>query len=507
MIRKIKVISNLVFVLFILGCSTNHPEDIHLTKEVANESEFEDIDHYIKSSYATLENVLLQRKNELKEYSKLIFAKVNELKKDELLNSFFYAKNEYWEIQKTTAIPQEVKNDIAELKQAVKTRYIKNYMSFYDLMFINLSGDVFYTVRQEEDYHKNIFEGTLAKTDLSKRLKKSGKESFIDFKFYDVSGEPSAFFVEPVMKDDNLQGWMVVQFALNKINNIFLDHQELGKTGEVILVNKEHYMLTDSRFNPRSTVLRQKLSEENISSKFKEGKGRKEVIDYNGNKVYSVFEVVEFFGGKWLIICKITQAEVFTNYYKKYKSNTVGAIIERVSNEKFINKSCRQYADKNRISVDMDEFCRIDSAGVLYTHGVSSCTGVIAVLPGKFAYMAHISPYDDIYGESRTDILSQILKRIDYYEVPEIDKQNIRFYILSQSSETVPNVIDKVLDTGYMLSNIYALTYPHKRYADIYYDFDKDCLYAEIVPESNTNEESFFISMNELKPINSFIIE
>ena len=94
------------------------------------------------------------------------------------------------------------------------------------------------------------------------------------------------------------------------------------------LVNKNCYMLTDSRFYGETNILKKNLSKDNIESKFSEKKGHKTVTDYRGYRVLSSFEVVHVLNSKWLIVAKIDEDEILTEYYKKNKAKLQLQIIE-----------------------------------------------------------------------------------------------------------------------------------------------------------------------------------
>ncbi|MCP4575955.1 MAG: hypothetical protein GY846_06700 [Deltaproteobacteria bacterium] len=169
-------------------------------------------------------------------------------------------------------------------------------------LFIDGDGDIFHTIRRQGDYHKNIFEGELAITTLARQLTNHPDETFVDYEYYSVSDEPSAFFVEPVLKDGCLEGWFVLQCAINKINNMFTQEKGLGATGEVFLVNRHQYMLTESRFSKETSILNRHLSSENIETKFRERSGRKMVTDYRGVRAFTSFEVCHIGASEWLLI-------------------------------------------------------------------------------------------------------------------------------------------------------------------------------------------------------------
>lgn len=426
-----------------------------------------------KDVYTMLDTAIEGRKKQLVKYLETTQKKASAIKHDKAMFSFFKTMREYFYLSSKVNIPPRIEQKTQKLMQSIKEHYINEYLLFYDILFIDRQGDIFYTIRKQEDYKKNIFSAQLAHTALSKKIKKDPSGSFVDFQFYEISGEPSAFFIEPVMDNEGVKGWFVLQFAINKINNIFAVDEQLGATGEVFLVNKDHFMLTDSRFKASSTILKQKLAHKNIESKFQEGKGHKVVIDYLGNRVKSSFEVFSFFGSEWLIIAKINENEVITRYFKE-NGKCLNATFQKIlANEQ---PSYHQKAPNAEgvIEIDMDEFKRADSNEVLYTHGVTSCTAILITYPGRFSYLAHISPYDKIYGENKTDILGQMLKRITYLEILRPEKQNLEFVVVSPGKKTIGNIVNSLVENGYFLSQIKFLHHPKALYANVKNDFQEN---------------------------------
>ncbi len=464
--RRSKAIALFVIILFATTlCKEPKTEQI-TPKEAKPNSGIIPWTSWTDSTYKLLENVVANKKRQLKEYLEIAKTNARQIKDDPLMNEFFSMKRNYYYTSLSMEVPEDLIKEIEQLKQSIQKHYINNYITFYDILFVDEQGAIFYTIRKQNDYKKNIFKGSLQNTALSKKMLENPKESFVDFQFYEISGEPSAFFIEPVKNSEGTKGWFIMQFAINKINHLFSIQKELGASGEVFLVNKSHQMLTDSRFSPESTILKQQLSEENISNKFEEGSGRKSVIDYLGRRSFSAFETFEFFGSEWLIIAKISEAEVITDYYKNQKEYL------RVSMQKALqianSASCTFPAiDDKYIEVDIDEFRRARKNENLYTHGVSECTAFIVALPGKFSYMAHISPYDKIYGENKTDLTGQLLRRIHYLEIIQAEKHALKFIITATHFNTIDNIINILLEEGYFLNQIKFIQNTDARYANV----------------------------------------
>ncbi len=418
---------------------------------------------YVNEFNKTLDSAVQTKERELKTYFQKIKSQASGVQKDKLLVNFFKLQLAFEKVDKKN-ITKSIEADNQRVENALKKHYIKHYNKFYDILMIDTSGNIFYTIKKEEDFRSNIFRKKLANTKLSKKLKNQTTESFVDFQFYDISQEPSAFFIEPVKTENSLIGWIVLQFSIRRINNIFSIDKNLGATSEVILVNKKHYMLTDSRFESKTTILKQQLAKENITSKFAQKKGHKKVIDYRGFHVISSFNVCSVLNHEWLIIAKINEAEVLTKYIKKYPCKLDSCLNKALA----INQ--HQYtnikAEKNYINVGIDEFKRSEKK-TLYTHGISTCVGLLITLPNQTSYLAHISPYDKLYNETKTDVLGQMLARITYLEITQAQKHQLQFTLIAPHSSVAKKFINTLLNNGIFLNQIKIIFNKKARNADI----------------------------------------
>ena len=113
-----------------------------------------------------LEEVLNERKNDLVDYLTEISKKALSVREDKLMTG-------------------PVVKEIEKMKLNIQNYYLMNYQQFYDILFIDRQGEIFFTMKKQADYHKNIFQGNLSETALSVKLKNYPKESFVDFQFYD----------------------------------------------------------------------------------------------------------------------------------------------------------------------------------------------------------------------------------------------------------------------------------------------------------------------------------
>lgn len=434
-------------------------------------TEIKSFNEYVNLTYNELNQVLILKKNGLINYLNSIKDIAAKVKTDPVLISFFKAKNEYYQLKKEgVEMPVAFGISVNSLKEKINKHYLNNYLQFYDLLFINTKGDIFFTIRKESDYQRNIHDSLFINTSFTKKLLKTPGESFTDFQFYKASGMPSAFFIEPLIENGEQQGWILLQLSIDKINHMFVDNNKLGQTGEILLVNKQHYLLTSSRFFPDETILKKKLPDQNISFKFKERKGTKQVIDYRGKQVVSAFETFNFMNTEWLIITKKDKAELVSEYYMQNQKQLEQVLSRKVQIvETKHDVSPVNTPNKDHIkTVLIDDYKRVDTAAVLFTQGVSTCTSVSFVYPEKFAYMAHISPYDDIYNESRSDLMSTVINKIDYFEIADHQKSEIDIYITLTNTKTLNNILTKLLANNYQLNQIKVAYLSNADYANVY---------------------------------------
>ncbi|PLX68265.1 MAG: hypothetical protein C0602_08745 [Denitrovibrio sp.] len=436
--------------------------------------------------YSQLDNIRETKYSELTSYLDNVRSNAKAVENDESMKTYFTDKYALYAEHKKTGYEEEDYEKLFSLRNSIENRYIEKYLIFHDVLFIHSEGDIFYTVKRDDDYHKNIFEGELANTRLSEVLKGEKPEAFVDYDYYFVNGDVFAFFVEPVIINGKQAGWFVFQFGINKINSIFSKDDVLGKTGEVFLVNKDAVMLTDSKFVANSTILNKHLSQENISQKFEEVQGHKVVIDYRGREAVTSFKVVTVMGNDWLLIAKIDRDEILTEDYRKQEKNIWKDFLMQVEKTKMEYPS-EEYDFAQNISVDIDEFKRASDGEILYTHGVSYCTVVIISLKGEFAYMGHISAYDKMYGGIQTDILTRVLDRIDNFDLLDYKKRDVEVRVVSPRIMFSENVVNTLLDWGVLLPQIKIATNEDARYVSLYHDYENGKTFTEWHYNSRVN--------------------
>jgi hypothetical protein len=400
---------------------------------------------------------------------------------DPVFVKFFDVNLKCFHLTREGTPPAALRQKTTEFRKAFSEYYIENWLAFYDILFVDRRGDVFYTLRRDSNFEQNLFEGELANTPLARTLRENPQEEvFVDFHHCDISGEPAAFFVEPVRKDGELMGWIVLQCAINKVNSLFSGTEELGQTGETFLINHEGYMLTESSFEGDSTILKKKLSQDNIEAKFRDKQGHRTVTDYRGFTALTSFALVEFLGTQWLVVAKVDASQITTEHFTRHREYYRDRIVQHLKDlPPGDSRPPLEPGDQRVVRVDMDEFVKADHGELLKTVGVATCTAVVATYPGKFGYLAHISPLDKTYGMDGTNLLGHVTKKIKTYDVYNYERRRVRFVVVAPHFDSLARIVDKLVDEGFLLSQISVLYHPGARCANVAYDYSRDRIAVE----------------------------
>ncbi len=423
-----------------------------------------------EATHFRLDEVRNARKQQLREYLQRVAKLAGQVRSDAPLNRAFELRLKYHRLQKESAPPADARQAMDTLAQTVQTYCLQHYSAFYNILFVDREGDIFYAVRRQGQVGLNLFGPKLAGTSLSKRLKQQPETDFVDFEYSQVSREPSAYFVEPARVQGQFAGWFILQCSINRINDIFVHHHRLGRSGEAFLVNRDCRMLTDSRFLPDSSILTQHLSPENILAKFAEGRGRKTVVDYRGFRAMTSFEVCPVLGSQWLLIAKIDEAEVLTEHYRAHRERLRPELLEKLRTCHTCKPPAATIDVPEGIVVDIDEYRKARVNDRLTTFGVSTCTAIMLHLPGKFAYMGHASTYDRIYGSGSLDLLGNMLQRVRRYEIRPYRLRELQAVVVAPHTRSAACAIDKLVAAGLFLSQIRFVHCPDARSADVWHE-------------------------------------
>lgn len=422
--------------------------------------------------------------------------------------SFFDVNRQYADALNKGPVPDALTERVLELREEFNHYYLENYLSFYDLLFVNLQGDVFYTIRKEADLNRNLLRDDPQKSPLARCLRtKPRGEAFVDFHDYGPTSKPAAFFVEPVRSQKARIGWIVLQCNIGKVNTIFAWNEDLGQTGETFLVNQEGFMLTESNFVGDSTILKKRLDDRNIQAKFSEGRGHRTVTDYRGCRALTSFEVVRFMGAKWLVVAKKDRDEIITRHYSQYQRYYAEKLLAHLEQAPVQLRKSSDFSDHDGLRVDMDEFVKASKGETLQTFGISTCTGILVAYPGKFAYLAHISTRDKLYGSDQTNLLGQVVKQVQSFDIRPCEKNRVLFVFVAPHLDSLLAGVAKLVAEGILLTQIQVMLHPQAESAAMRYSYrDNDLAVAwRLSPFSGKNGQRFEDGYNVGEIIQQFV--
>ena len=121
----------------------------------------------VRLDYARQEKV-----RQFKRYCDQIHETARRAGSDGVLLEFFDVNRKYFQLQREgRTAPEQLTRRIEDFRGAINEYYIRNYLCFYDILMIDIEGNVFYTVRKESNYNHNIHEGEHAGTPLARCLR------------------------------------------------------------------------------------------------------------------------------------------------------------------------------------------------------------------------------------------------------------------------------------------------------------------------------------------------
>ncbi len=191
--------------------------------------------------------------------------------------------------------------------------------AFADVLVVDADGKVIASsskVLPQEG--KNLSELGLAKSDDIETPR-------ISPVFFSPLAQQHVMMVLHPVHDNNAKvvGYVVLEVELRPIARLIEERSGLGQTGEVIIVDRDRRMLTQSRFTEQPTILTTVPDNNVIRLGLQGGKGHDLFTDYRGAPVIASFRPLPEIGA--VLIAKIDQAEGLAPM--KELGKLVGAII------------------------------------------------------------------------------------------------------------------------------------------------------------------------------------
>lgn len=189
-------------------------------------------------------------------------------------------------------------------------RRFNEFMGFYDVFLVNVTGDVVYTNFKEADFASNLISGPLSQEGLGRvfaAIVQTGTGHGSDMEAYSPSaGAAAAFWGAPVKDiDGSTIGAFIVQIPTDKIEAILNTYVSEGGTSQAFLLNSDNLYVSQPRLAATDRVLTE------AHSYLLEGDAQAVSLTTNdaGNRVQVVKLPVDFYGHPWTLVFEIDAAE------------------------------------------------------------------------------------------------------------------------------------------------------------------------------------------------------
>jgi len=196
---------------------------------------------------------------------------------------------------------------------------------YYDIFLVDIdSGNIVYSVFKELDFATSLINGPYANSNFAEAFKQAannlskGESALVDYQLYFPSYQaPASFIASPIYDGDRKVGVLVFQMPIGEINAIMAERSGMGETGEAYIVGADKLMRSDSYLDPvdHSVVSSFRHPEKGsvdtqaVDKALAGETGATEIVDYNGNPVFSAYTPLNVLGLKWILLAEIDVAE------------------------------------------------------------------------------------------------------------------------------------------------------------------------------------------------------
>jgi diguanylate cyclase (GGDEF)-like protein/PAS domain S-box-containing protein len=206
---------------------------------------------------------------------------------------------------------------------------------FYDVLLIDVSGNVVFSVKHESDFGSNLLSRAAESSVLSSQFKRamdSLDADFSSFQPYEPSHEQVAsFVVVPVLLDGHPIGAIALQLNLSSLTQVVADKTGLGLTGETVLAqrvgNEVLYTAPLNRIPDAAYRHRVELGSAAapMQAALTGGHGRGLTLDYAKVPIVAVWRYLPAL--HWGMVVKIDVEEAFAPLYKMQRIAVVTLLL------------------------------------------------------------------------------------------------------------------------------------------------------------------------------------
>lgn len=199
--------------------------------------------------------------------------------------------------------------------------FSRQYDYIYDVLLIDTSGNIIYTVAKEDDLGSNLYDGVYSSSQLAKSFEytqQTGRVGFSDLERYEPSNNIiSAFLTAPVVDENgNKLGVLAVQLRLDRVFNLLNNATSRQKSLHHYIVSESGILLTPLTTDNWLEVLVRNIDTHQFRLWKKEhgdsGNQPDDMVEDssiyigpNGNEVIGMHHLVQAGQTKWLLISEV----------------------------------------------------------------------------------------------------------------------------------------------------------------------------------------------------------
>jgi CheY-like chemotaxis protein/methyl-accepting chemotaxis protein len=222
----------------------------------------------------------------------------------------------------------------AEHRDEFKNLAEKN--GYYDIYYIDNTGNILFTIREESDLGTNLISGPQRLTKFGSTVRnvlEKNKPGFSDLEFYEPSFQKlSGFFVHPVIDESGaLEGAIALQVTMDRINQIIRQEAGYGETGQAYIVGSDKLLRSAMRFGGEKDIMVKKIENQKVKDWlfFLQHQNNKKLLeekeldeekvstydsDLNGKYVLGIYrnlDLISRLDVNWVLIEEIEHVEAF----------------------------------------------------------------------------------------------------------------------------------------------------------------------------------------------------
>lgn len=224
----------------------------------------------------------------------------------------------------TPAGAQSAQQAVTEAETSAARRSIHEYFvdligkrGYPDLFLFDPDGNVVYSAAKNEDFATSVLTGPYADSGLGAVFRQAvGRDAddapaFADFEPYSAGGgEAAGFIARPVFNaSSRLMGVIAFRLSMDPLNDVLLDPQGLGETGQAYMAGVDGVMRTKPRVNDLHLLSSGEM--EAVNSAIAGERGVAEVANADGALALVVYQPISFLGAQWAFIAEETAAELY----------------------------------------------------------------------------------------------------------------------------------------------------------------------------------------------------